>query len=530
MRLSIRTLTIAIALAAFLVLCSSCSDDGAGSLEVDASDPPAGDVTASPDSGSTTSPPAVPTPTVPVPVVPTPDEAKIVTISKTFEYSNEELMNPERGFYGWIGTTEALDAKKDYLKYRQSGQTLTYVDMQFDKIDANAFRDKPLSNAFLQDLADFFGRVRKAGIKLVFRFCYGDKAPDAPLARILEHIGQLKPVLQENADVVAVLQAGFIGYWGEWHHSGGVDTYGLDNTPSRAAVLDALLDALPKGGALQVRKPSFKTDHLGTTDPLEVSSAHNGEAGARIGHHNDCFLASDTDMGTYPSSQIDFWKDYIEHDGAFVPVGGETCKLNPPRSDCETAVSEMKRLNWSFINAEYDTNVISSWDAGGCLPDIQRDLGYRFTLEVASWNESTPPSGVLTLKATIKNFGYAAPFNERPLYAVLTGAGCYKAKLMADPRFWGGGSQNEIAANIALPSEISDGTYELSLWLPDPGAQLESDPKYSIRFANVGTWDENTGYNILTDSFLIDKNAPKAELASDAPFEPCECLGSGFGN
>lgn len=208
MKLSIKTLAIAVALAAFLALVAACDDDeGIGDVR---------------DEGG--------------PAAPAPDETGIVTVTKTFEYSDENIMNPERGFYGWIGTAEALDASKDYLKYRQNGQTLAYVDMQFDKVDANAFRDKPLSSAFLQDLTDLFGRVRKAGIKLVFRFCYGDEAPDAPLARILEHIGQLKPILQQNADVIAVLQAGFIGYWGEWHHSGGVDTYGLDNTPARAAV------------------------------------------------------------------------------------------------------------------------------------------------------------------------------------------------------------------------------------------------------------------------------------------------------
>lgn len=450
------------------------------------------------------------------------DKADITIVTKTFEYSDEDIMNPERGFYGWIGTTDALNAGKDYLKYRQNGQSLAYVDMQFDKVDANAFRDKPLSDAFLQDLADFFGRVRAAGIKLVLRFCYGDEAPDAPLARILEHIGQIKPILQENADVIAVLQAGFIGYWGEWHHPGGIDTYGLDNTAARAAVLDALLGALPEGVSLQVRKPSFKTDHLGTTESLTASNAHNGEAAARLGHHNDCFLASDTDMGTYPTGQIEFWKDYIEDDGAFVPVGGETCEINPPRSECATAIAEMKRLNWSFINAEYDTDVISSWDAGGCLQDIQKNIGYRFALEAALWNESAPPSGILTLETTIKNLGYAAPFNERPVFVVLTGPGCYKAKLATDPRLWGATSQNEISVNIALPSQMTDGIYELSLWLPDPSAQLESDPKYSVRFSNIGIWDEIRGDNILTSSFLIDKNAPKAELTPDASFEPCE--------
>ena len=63
--------------------------------------------------------------------------------------------------------------------------------------------------------------MRAAGFKCILRFAYTkvqQATPpynDAPLSRVLMHIEQLRPVVQANEDVVLVLQAGFIGTWGE---------------------------------------------------------------------------------------------------------------------------------------------------------------------------------------------------------------------------------------------------------------------------------------------------------------------------
>ena len=48
-----------------------------------------------------------------------------------------------------------------------------------------------------------------------------------------------------------------------------------------------------------------------------------------LGHHNDCFLASSTDYGTYDDVGKEY--PYLEQDTKYVPMGGETCTKNPPR-------------------------------------------------------------------------------------------------------------------------------------------------------------------------------------------------------
>ena len=72
--------------------------------------------------------------------------------------------------------------------------------------------------------------------------------PDAPLSVILQHLDQLKPILQENKDVIAVLQAGFIGSWGEWYYT----TNNLNNDAARKTIIDKILEVLPAERTVQV--------------------------------------------------------------------------------------------------------------------------------------------------------------------------------------------------------------------------------------------------------------------------------------
>jgi pimeloyl-ACP methyl ester carboxylesterase len=37
--------------------------------------------------------------------------------------------------------------------------------------------------------------------------------------RVVSHLDQLQPILTDNYDVIAFVQAGFIGSWGEWYYT-----------------------------------------------------------------------------------------------------------------------------------------------------------------------------------------------------------------------------------------------------------------------------------------------------------------------
>jgi hypothetical protein len=403
-----------------------------------------------------------------------------------YPHATEVILNPERGFMVDID----LARGRDFSFVRAGGHTLAYAGVRLD-----AYRTAPLPASLIDDLGAGFAAVRAAGIKVVLRFVYNHAADgaDAPKDRILLHIGQLQPLLQDNADVIAVMDAGFMGAWGEWHTS----SHGLDNVRDRGDILWQLLAALPASRSVTVRSPLYKAAAYG--DALDEDRAFDGSHPARVGHHNSCFLASDTDLGTY-TEPIDRWKDYVAQEGRFTPVGGETCLLNPPRSDCETAVAELARLHWSFLNALYHEKVLATWRMQGCYDEIARDLGYRLELTSVSVDEHVVAGGVLHLTVHLANTGYAAMFNARPVFVTI---GDWRYETTIDPRRWEPGAVSFRVA-VPVPATTAPGTYRLGLWLPDADPRLrteELDGLYSVRFANT-VWD--APINVLTEALVIE--------------------------
>jgi hypothetical protein len=415
----------------------------------------------------------------------------------TLAPSDEDFLNPERGLYDRV---DLAGGAPDAAGVREQGMTLAYAPVQLDD-----YRDKSLDDALFKSIDQGFVDVRAAGIKVVLRFIYNDGFdPDAPKDRVLEHISQLKPMLTANADVIAALQAGFIGAWGEWHSS----TNGLDNPADREAILLAALESLPASRMIQIRTPMFKED-IFPGGSLKDADAWSGSLKARTGHHNDCFLASDSDMGTY-EDPIAMWKQYVADDGRFTPIGGETCAENSPRSDCPTATAEMASLHWSFLNALYKQEVLAGWEAQGCLDEVKRRLGYRISIAQGSVSASVAPGGALGVTLRLKNEGYAAMYNERPVYLVLgEGAERRAARLSAvDPRRWAPGEDALIEAWLRVPADLSPGKYRLSLWMPDAAESLKGAPAYAVRLANTGVWDDATGENVIAQELSVDSSAP----------------------
>ena len=204
--------------------------------------------------------------------------------TKTVNYisTNELFPNPERGFYKYTDSkgTPAL-SEQTLRSYRQKQISLIYRLYYLKD-----FKNAPISDAFLSQIKQDMEVARKAGIKMILRFAYSlaMDEPDAPLAVILQHLDQIKPILQEDKDVIAVLQAGFIGSWGEWYYT----TNNLNNDAARKAILDKILEVLPTDRTVQVRTPNYKRNYIGVKTAIKAEDAFSGKVVARIGHHNDC--------------------------------------------------------------------------------------------------------------------------------------------------------------------------------------------------------------------------------------------------
>ena len=417
--------------------------------------------------------------------------------------------NPERGFYQVNEvTTSSYQALNQ--TWMQNLRTQNGISLVFHMVYLDSFVSSDLSQSFLDALAADFTTMRKAGVKAVVRFAYTPNSTkpygDASKARVLGHIAQLKPVLFVNSDVIAALQAGFIGAWGEWYYT---DYFGDNGAISasqwtdRQDVVNALLDALDLGRPIQLRTPAFKQHFYGAA-ALSSAEAFAGTSKARVGHHNDCFLASADDMGTYTNVTAD--KAYLAQENLYVPQGGETCATST-YSVWSNALTDMTNLHWSFLNSGYHPDVLASW--GTNIDIARRKLGYRLSLVSGAYAAQAPAGSELDMQLTIRNDGFAPPFAPRELNLILRGSGAsFIAKLPDDPRRFAPGATAIIARKICLPQAVPTGTYALLLALADPVLALNARPEYSIRLANQNTWEASTGYNDLNHTLVVTAPVP----------------------
>jgi hypothetical protein len=425
-------------------------------------------------------------------------------ITVTYGEDTSNIPNPERGYFSQTASysTSQNYLTQDYID-KLKAQNITLVRRVFVM---NTFRDSEISAGFLQQIQADLDMLRKNGFKIILRFAYtfnetqtSSLMQDAPLERVLAHIDQLAPVIQKNADVIALMEGGFIGKWGEWHSS----TNGLATVDNMRKILFKTLEVLPKNRMVSIRYLWAKQDIYNTEDPLPESEAFTLTNRARTGHHNECFVASTDNWGTYwpiDDTNLNIQKDYLNKENRFLPQVGETCNCNPPGSDCPEALKELARMRWSAINIDYIDCVVDGWKNQGCYEEIAKKLGYRFVLLKSEFPSSTRRDSMLNFSILIRNDGFASPYNQRDLELVFKSVSTgitKRLKLNSDPRRWLPDLGNiEIKEQLNV-SSLSPDEYDLYLNLPDPEKSLNTNPAYSIRIANTGTWDDKTGYNNL---------------------------------
>ena len=405
-------------------------------------------------------------------------------------------------------------------------------------------------------------RANNFKIALMFAYTFNEAScnpsipstcPDAPANIILNHIAQLKPILQPYTDIIAYMPAGFIGQWGEWHDS----TSGLlANTTlaqnNRNAIITALLDMLPNDSTVALRyQKDKKAIHGSTAITLSQAFPASGIRSpiARTAHHNDCFRKNFEDSGTYavPYSTIESQKDYLAAETLYLVQNGETCGYDEGTEDgyplsqavnpndptgyslsytaCTKVLPDIARMHWSVLNVQ-QTLVVDKWISGGCFDTIKKLLGYRYSLSSATFPTTVAKNATLSVTLNMRNEGWARPYNPRKIEIVLrhqtTGA---ITRLLFTPSVnerlflpapctftttseCNGSSLTNPNANpttllpisVTVPSTIDSGPYDVLLNLYDPAGNLKNVPAYSIRLANTSMWEASTGFNKLSTS------------------------------
>ena len=400
--------------------------------------------------------------------------------------------NPERGFIHNLIVYSEGEGLNPLTLASLKGQNVSMVLRMYY---LEKFKDTPISEAELSLIQSDMQKLRDAGVKCVLRFAYTDNmdGADAPLSIITQHLDQLKPVFEENKDVIAFFQAGFIGAWGEWHSS----SNGLATVENEKAVLFKILSVLPVEIMVQVRTPGAKQQIFNSTAPVTSTMAYTSDLAARVGHHNDCFLAGGTDYGTYSNIQAD--KNYISSEALYVPTGGETCPPEATSPGCSTATEEMKLLKWTYLNLDWYKPVIDLWRNSGCFDEFQRSLGYRLLLVSAKLPKQGVADQDYTVDISLTNRGFAPMYNSKITSLVfknITSGTTYPFVLPVDLRACKPYGLLEITKSVKLTG-IPQGDYDLYLSITDRTDKLKNRTEYSVRLANTTTWDDTSGMNNL---------------------------------
>ncbi|MEP0368181.1 MAG: DUF4832 domain-containing protein [Cyclobacteriaceae bacterium] len=441
--------------------------------------------------------------------------------------SHEEIIaNPERGFYHHteVQSTNYENLNLETLLGWRTNESITQILRVFY---LQQFRETPISEHYLNNIRKDFLTARKAGIKCIVRFAYstGTTAPynDATPEIVQMHINQLRPVLRENADVIAVMQAGFVGTWGEWYftdHFAQNPGYITDEDwENRRQVVYSLLDALPSDRYVQIRTPGYKFKIFDSKEPLNEETAFLGDYQSRLGHHNDCFVASSSDFGTYVDPDVE--KPFLAVDTYFTPMGGETCNVAPPYSDCDNSLSDLESYHWSYLNIDYNKQVLNEWSNQGCFDEVELSLGYRFELNSGDFSENTKPGGIFNFSLNLQNVGYSNPYNPRMLEVILKNKETqeeYYFSPQENIKLWPIKTAFDIEFSSGLPSDISEGNYDLYLNMPDPYPSLYDNPHYSIRMANDGVWVDSLGYNLLAIDISISNSNTAEDYTGENEF------------
>lgn len=438
------------------------------------------------------------------PSEPEPEGKKI-----TFTETDELFPNPERGWYIQKYYTSAdLNDHMTLNALNISRGSAEQVTLYLHSYYLTDYMESDIPQEYLDRFETNMNIMREGGAKAILRFSYkySMDSKDAPWNAtpewIHKHIDQIAPLLQKHADVILCVQCGWLGSWGEWYY---VSHYRMNPSKDedyepRWEVLEHMLQAVPESRQVALRTPMYKMRYLkmrgdSASTPISAGEAYNGSYKSRICAHNDCFVSSSNDVGTYsgPASR-NFWAE----DSKYTFMGGETCEPSS-YSDSANVMAELETFHWTYLNRDYREEVTRKWRRDGTSKTIQRRLGYRLVMDKMYITPAPKTGEDFEALCFLRNVGFAAPINPRELELIFVNSETGKKYVYSqhvDPRFWlPGEHQFKLFCHLA---DVVPGRYKLYLNLPDAYQSLHDNPMFSIRLANKDVWDDATGYNYIT--------------------------------
>ncbi len=454
---------------------------------------------------------------------------------------NPELRNPERGMYCGSPPDPSKNSHTIVPKWLYL-TSVCGVDLVW-----NGLNDSDTSEV-LKTYAAELEAARAGGYKILFRPRYDKKGtnPNLPadcpsgaklfhadsMPRQFNHIDAIAAMLGDYRDVIAYIQAGYLGRWGEWNTGANnpVNAPFLYSFSQRSDIIDHVLSAYAARGVKQdveLRRPVFAKEVV-RRNPR-----------ANVGLHNDCFMRNEDDAGTYTTtfneSPVQF-RDYVDamewavEFTANASFGGETCPLidedqpNHPLyhterwRSCRNMIAELPALHMNYLNEQHAELAVEAWEAGGCYNYIRRRLGYRFMVTRVEYTQTVAPGQNFSVTIDVANSGSARLHKPRKAkLALRSGSTKHVYDLsVGETENWAPGTTTRISVTEAPPPP---GTYSVRLAIPDPDVpDPDPDPDipdpyarariaYAVKLASlrdgVNVFDESTGENDLGVSVTV---------------------------
>lgn len=313
----------------------------------------------------------------------------------------EGCISPSRGWYSIFPFV--LPKLPDFGEYKyclNKSESVCLVRISIKKYSNCELSSEALT-AF-EAILDFFVKNKK---EIILRITYDDEGnalscePDN-IELIISHMRALGNLAVKYENNIFTTQGLFVGSWGEMHSSLYVDNSSL------ITLAESWYKSTEGRLRMAVRRPSQRETLLKGCNIPELKGV--------LGLYNDALTASETDYGTYGAGTeyVKKWCDYQNSECNYVYNGGEVINENA-LNDAANAVEYFKRLHISYLNSQYDSDVINKWKNQELIIGrtkynaydyITDRLGYRLELK------EIKVAGIINseLRLVIENTGFAA--------------------------------------------------------------------------------------------------------------------------
>ena len=421
--------------------------------------------------------------------------------SDSFIESKEIIINPDQGFYRPVILTLKPNS---FVSQSNRPDQLYHLRCDISEFSGQVNsdqKDKVLTQTVLDDLDKYLSDIKKQNKNAIIRFCYSpgfgnqkDKEPS--FSMIEQHIKQLSEILNKHLDTLTAIEAGMIGPWGEMHSSK------IATEENKALVFKYWLENTKEIPILARTPKAIFTYFNKNIDEMEKFQISKDNLGYRLGLFNDCCFSNENDVGTYSNRERE--TKWLSTQNDHLPYGGEVCRENNI-NNLENCLPEMNLLSLSFLNYEYNSNVITKkWKQLKYNSTLGSDslfygvsgydyiyshMGYR--LVIRSIDVNYKKGGNFEMIINIENVGFGNLFKTKNIDIIYTDM---NKKIISRNKVGEYKGENTIKINGELLEKDND---DYNCFIRIYGSFENNFAYYPIQFANDNIYNKELNATLI---------------------------------